>query len=189
MTLGTGIGKACCLVIRRLCPVEILLMAGNTFISDPIPTLIGFVLMTLDTIEQIMCTRQRKTRLFMKFRNVIDQPVIGCMATFTVISHGHLMDVLMTGDAIWFCFVKDQILMTLTALGLGMLSFQRESGGSMVVFQFREINFPSTRIMTDLAIHLKIRAMGLCLLSGNVRDQEHHQHQEWQSIHFVFFVL
>ena len=136
MTFGTSIGKACCLVIRRLCPVEILLMAGYTFVSDPIPALVGFVLMTLDTIEQIMCTRQRKTRLFMKFRNIIYQPVIRCMATFTVISYGHLMDILMTGDAIWFCFVKDQVLMTLTALGLGMLSFQWEPGGSMVVFQF-----------------------------------------------------
>lgn len=99
------------------------------------------------------------------------------------------MDILMAGNAILLGLIKDQILMTLTTLRPGMLSIQWKAGGAVIVFQFGEINLPSAGIMAKLAVHLEIRTMRLGLLSGEIGDEQHHQHQEWQSIHLVFFVL
>ncbi len=125
----------------------------------------------------------------MEFSDVVDQPVVRVVASFAVVPDGHLVDILMAGNAILLGLITDQILMTLTALRPGMLSIQWKTGGAVIVFQFGEINLPSAGIMAKLAVHLEIRTMGLCLLTGEIGDKQHHQYQEWQSIHLVFFVL
>lgn len=125
----------------------------------------------------------------MEFGNIAYQPIGGAVASFAVVPDSHLMDILMAGNAILLGLIKDQLLMTLTALRPGMLSFQWKAGGAVIVFEFGEINLPSAGIMTKLTVHLEIWTMRLGLLSGEIGDEQHHQHQEWQSIHWVFFVL
>ena len=64
--------------------------------------------MTFRTTQVPMRSHQRKSVLLVYLRNSIDDPIIRCMAAYTIISNGHGMHIRMARSTIRRGHIEDQ---------------------------------------------------------------------------------
>lgn len=122
MTFHTFQGEACILMIRVGGGIEIRQVTIDAIIPNPIEFQVGFRNVALRAGSSCVITQERKSILFVEFRDIINQPIFRGVAACAISTKGGPVKVGMARDAIRLCFGKDQCFMASPAIYSTMLS-------------------------------------------------------------------
>ena len=120
-----------------------------------------------------MNTNKGKAVFFVQFRNIVHQPGLWRMASYTIITDSHVVNIIVAGSTIRRRLVKNQGSMAFFTIGDEVNAFQPETQRIVVVLEGINIDVPSIGIMACATIYLKRGTVwGLGLHPGNTQ-QEH----------------
>ena len=139
--------------------VEIIQVAIDTVIADPVKLQGRFRYVAIIATQHCMCPQQGKSIFLMQFGNVVHQPVLGRMAPGAVRTNSGAVHIRMAGNTFGACLGKNQGLVTIPAIHPGMLPFQRKSSGIVIKEKGIHLYFPAERGMAIGTIGLKAIAV------------------------------
>ena len=107
-----------------------------------------------------MGANQGKPIFFMNFRNVGDQPVLGAMASYTVVPNRLAVHVRMAGGTFHRGLVEYQGAVALFAICLGMCALKRKISGVVVKLQGTVVYGPARRVVAFHTVHFQLVPVG-----------------------------
>jgi hypothetical protein len=100
MTIKAIGGIPCRLVIGRRCSQIGIQVAIHTLIPNPVKAQSSFRSVTILAFCQPVVPKQGKPIALVQFYDVVDQPIVCIMATFTICTHRLLVEINMAGNAV-----------------------------------------------------------------------------------------
>ena len=125
--------------------VEIIQVAIDAVIADPVKLQGRFRYVAIIATQHCMCPQQGKSIFLMQFRNIVHQPVRRRMTAGAVCPNSSAVHIRVAGNALGTRFLKNQGLMAIPAIHLGVLPLKRKSGKAVVERKGVHVNFPTER--------------------------------------------
>lgn len=117
--------------------LKIIEVAIDAIVADAVETELCFGGVAVGTGNNSVGAQERESVVDVQFGDVVDEPVVGCMASRAIHAHCLLVHVGMAADTSRISFVEDERCMTIAAVDQGVLAGQGEEGGIVIEAQLQ----------------------------------------------------